>query len=308
LIFGGATGVIIDVHVHLYWPEVNADPAGWAAARGERHWSELATRVRQNGKPVQHFPSVDQLLKEMDQAGVERSVLLGWYWETAQSCEEQNAFYAECVRQHPDRLAASVTVYPPAGAGHVEREFHRAAEAGFRGVGELSPHAQRHSIEHPAFERALALAGLAGWPVNLHVTDPETRPYPGQVNTPLGDFGVIARRFPQTDFILAHWGGFRSEGLDNVYFDTAASPISHGPEVWRRGVDALGAGRVLFGSDFPLRLYPRELEGPGMGRMVEEARLALGNEGGGAEAAGTPLLPLERVLGGNAERWFGRRP
>ncbi|HZZ59074.1 MAG TPA: amidohydrolase family protein [Opitutaceae bacterium] len=288
--------MVIDAHVHLYWPALNADPGAWASARGEAHWADLATRRRKDGRPVQLFPDVGALLREMDAAGVDRAVLLGWYWETARSCEEQNAFFAECVRAHPDRLAAAVTVHPPSGAAHVEREFERAREAGFRGVGELSPHAQGHPLDHPAFARALALAGSAGWPVTLHVTDPSARPYPGQVSTPLEDFDRLAREFPATTFILAHWGGFPPWRQPNVYCDTAASPLSHGPDVWRRGVGALGADRVLFGSDFPLRLYPRLEDGAGMARAAQEARAGLAP----AEAAA--------VLGGNAARWFGRRP
>lgn len=61
---------IIDAHVHLYPPEVNRDPAGWAAACGESHWAELCTRQRKNGQAVQGFPSVDKLLHDMDAAGM----------------------------------------------------------------------------------------------------------------------------------------------------------------------------------------------------------------------------------------------
>lgn len=286
--------MVIDSHVHLYWPQVNDDPSGWAVARGETHWADLATRRRKNGVAVQSFPSVEGLLRAMEGAGVDRAVLLGWYWETARSCEEQNAFFAACIKAQPERLAACVTVFPPAGVDHVEREFRRAADAGFQGVGELSPHAQGYAIDHPAFERVLTLAGEAGWPVNLHVTDPQARPYPGQVPTPLDDFDRLAQRFPQTTFILAHWGGFPPWRHANVYFDTAASPLSHGVDIWRRGSEELGEERVLFGSDFPLHLYPRLEDGPALARVVREVRAA----GAASEAA---------LLGGTATRWFGPR-
>lgn len=52
----------------------------------------------------------------MDRAGVERAVLLGWYWEQAETCVWQNRFYGRCVREHPDRLLAYATIHP--GAGH----------------------------------------------------------------------------------------------------------------------------------------------------------------------------------------------
>ena len=67
---------IIDAHVHLYPPEINRAPAAWAGVQGELHWSTLCTRVRKNGRPVQGFPGMDELLREMDAAGIERAVLV----------------------------------------------------------------------------------------------------------------------------------------------------------------------------------------------------------------------------------------
>jgi predicted TIM-barrel fold metal-dependent hydrolase len=143
-------------------------------------------------------------------------------------------------------------------------------------------------------ESVLAWAGAAGWPVNLHVTDPAAGPYPGRIATPLADFRALAPRFPGTRFILAHWGGLLplAEGGPapaNVWYDTAASPLVHGPEIWERFLHAVGPERVLFGSDHPLHLYPRET-GSGLARFVAEARA------GGADAA---------VLGGNLLNLLG---
>ncbi|MES1194343.1 MAG: amidohydrolase, partial [Opitutus sp.] len=130
--------MVVDAHVHLYPPEVNRDPAGWAAVHGEKHWAELCTRQRKDGKPVQTFPSVDQLLRDMDAAGVSKAVLLGWYWENHATCVAQNKFYADCIRAHPDRLAAFATVQPKAGPIAFE-EAVRAMDDGLTGFGELSP-------------------------------------------------------------------------------------------------------------------------------------------------------------------------
>ena len=62
--------------------------------------------------------------------------------------------------------------------------------------------------------------------------------------------------------------------LANVYYDTAASPLMYDPTVWSRVTSLVGADRVLFGSDFPLNLYPRLDERPVMARLVDEARAA----------------------------------
>ena len=286
---------IIDSHVHLYPPELNAAPAAWAAACGEAQWAALCTRRRRDGRAVQAFPSMDELLRELDRAGIARAVLLGWYWEKPATCAWQNRFFAECVRAHPDRLAAFATLHPGAGPGQTLGELHRARDDGLIGLGELSPHAQGYAIDNPVFRAVLERAGELGLPVNLHVTDPASRAYPGRVETPLADFGQLARSFPRTTFILAHWGGmlplhdpgFSAASIPNVYFDTAASPLLYGAEVWARVLPTIGADRVLFGSDFPLNLYPALAEAPGIGRFVAEA-LA-----GGAEAG---------VLGENAAR------
>jgi predicted TIM-barrel fold metal-dependent hydrolase len=107
----------------------------------------------------------------------------------------------------------------------------------------------------------------------------------------------LAREFPRVPIILAHWGGglaFRDfpgiEGAlpSNLYFDTAASPLLYGTEVFRGAVDRVGAGRIIYGSDYPLLLYPREVRKPGFARFL-------------GEIAGAGLTEGEReaVLGSN---------
>jgi uncharacterized protein len=265
---------IIDAHVHLYPPAVNTDPAGWAAARKESLWSALCTRRRRDGSAVQGFPTIEQLLRDMDAAGIQRAVLQGWYWENHSTCVEHNTFYASCIAAHPSRLSAFATVHPEAGDAALD-EVRRAKDAGFSGLGELSPHSQQVSLEDPFWRKILQLAGELSLPVNLHVTDPASRPYPARVDTPLTDFIALAQEFPATKFILAHWGGGLAwandaAGLTNVWYDTAASPLLYGSEVWTKGA----AGRVVFGSDYPLVLYPKAEAMPGFGGIIAEAKKA----------------------------------
>lgn len=280
---------IVDAHVHLYPPEAGSEPAAWAALHGEAHWAALATRLRKNGRPVQGFASVDQLLRDMDSAGVDKAVLLGWYWENHATCVGQNKFYADCVRAHPDRLAAFATLHPKEGPAALE-EARRALADGLIGFGELSPHSQHFAIDDPVWREILALAGERKVPVNLHVTDPASRKFPGRVDTPLEDFIAMAREFPSTTFILAHWGGGlawseTAAALPNVWFDTAASSLLYGPDVWRQAKTS----RVLFGTDYPLVLYPQTETAPGFGGLIAEAK-----------AAGA----TEAVLSGNAQQLF----
>ena len=144
---------------------------------------------------MQTFPSVDQLLRDMDAAGVAKAVLLGWYWENHESCVTQNKFYADCIRAHPDRLAALATVQPRAGIVAFA-EAVRAMDDGLAGFGELSPHSQHFAIDDPVWRQILLLAAEWKVPVNLHVTDPDSKPYPGRVETPLAFFSTRNTEIP----------------------------------------------------------------------------------------------------------------
>ncbi|MBP9913650.1 MAG: amidohydrolase [Opitutaceae bacterium] len=287
---------IIDAHVHLYPPEVNRDPAGWAAACGESHWAQLCTRRRKNGQPVQGFPSVKELLNAMDAGGVTRAVLLGWYWERPETCQMQNRFYAQCVQAHPDRLSAFAAIYPRGDENEALGELGIARDSGLIGVGELSPHSQGILMHDPVLAAVLKRAGEWGMPINMHVTDPASRDYPGKIETPLEDFVALARRFPATIFILAHWGGLlplRGTAAlpDNIHYDTAASPLLYGEEIWRKVLAKIPAERVLFGSDYPLNIYPALDAEPGFARFVAEAH-----------RADVSAMRLDAIMGGNARR------
>ena len=238
----------------------------------------------------------------MDGANVERAVLLGWYWENPGNCARQNRFYARCVSLHPDRLFGFASFHPAAGRAAVLEEIRRSFGEGLVGLGELSPHSQGFPVIDPVWGGALELAAQLGLPVNLHVTDPEGRFYPGRVATPLDDFLGIARAHPRTNFILSHWGGLlplrfpEAAALQNIYYDSAASPLLYDAGIWCRFATLAGQGRVLFGSDYPLNLYPAFGAEPEMGRLVSEAK-----------ASGLADADLDALLCGNAEALLGLR-
>ena len=288
---------IVDSHIHLYPAEVNRDPAAWAAKTGEAHWATLCTRRRSDGRAVQAFPSADELIREMDLAGVERAVLLGWYWEKPETCRWQNRFFGECVQAHPGRLAAFATLHPRAGHWPALEELHRARDEGLVGIGELSPHAQGYGVDDSVFREVLTLAADWKMPVSLHVSDPERRDYPGRVATPLSDFTRLARECPATKFVLAHWGGLlplhdpAALELENIFYDTAASPLLYDEDIWKKFLSVVPEDRVMFGSDYPLNLFPKLDAAPDMTRLIAQAK-----------AAGVS----EAVLGGNAERMLAR--
>lgn len=264
---------MIDHHVHLYPPELNRDPAAWAAARGEVHWARLCLRRRKSGAPVQDFPDVDALLRALDAAGIDRAVLLGWYWERAETCEWHNRAMAEWVRAHPDRLSAWAAIQPMAPVAEIQSELRRARDDGLSGLGEFSPHSVGARHDSDGVRAALALAAAWDWRVNIHADDPLGRAYPGKVLTPAEDFFTLASEWPTVRFTLAHWaGGCDVRALRNVWVDTAAAPLTHGVAAWAlRGV-SVRPEQVLFGSDYPLRLAPGLDAAGGLAAFAAEAR------------------------------------
>lgn len=295
-----SVAMIIDCHVHLYPDAAIADSAGWAAVRGEARWAAMVGPRADGGASLQGWADEARLLRDMDAAGINRAVLLGWYWENAATCAEQNRFLAEVVRRHPDRLEACATLHAAAGSAGVRAELARCRDEGLSGVGELCPPAQGFGYDDPALAAALELAAQWRWPVNLHVTEPAGRAYPGRVETLFMELLALAARHSAVRFVFAHWGGLLpffelnravAKPLANVWYDTAASPLLYRPEVFALVTKAIGAERILYGSDYPLRLYPKTQEEPGFTRFLTEIR-----------GSGLSEAELASVLGGNWQR------
>ena len=292
---------VLDCHVHLYPPEVTADPRAWGTAQGETWWTHCVDPPGQ--RTLQGWADVNQLLRDMDRADIEKAVLLGWYWEHQATCELQNRWYAGWTRAHPDRLLAFATVQPNSGARGWD-DVRRALDAGFCGLGELLPQAQGFSFEDDRWARLVALAVECDVPINLHVSSAVAANASSKA-TPFDDFVRLVKRFPAATFILAHWGGglpfffeYKASlrrAFQNVYFDTSASSLIFDRNVFRRVVDLAGADRVLFGTDYPLLCYPRESRTPDLVRPLADAT-----------ASGLTGPELEQVLGGNLLRLLKR--
>lgn len=289
---------VIDVHVHIYAPEVIADPDGWAQSRGENHWAELVKPPI--ARPaIQGWATLDILLEDMRRDGVDRAILLGWYWENHATCLEQNRWYEEWCGRHGDRLSWFAAVQPAAGEKAVE-EARRALAAGAIGIGELSPAGQGISLRDPRFIALAEVAVEYDAPINIHVNEALGRERPGRRFDKLDDFQWLARELPQLKLILAHWGGLIPffelnravrRDLRNVFYDTAASPLLYDSRVFCLASDVIGAEKILFGTDYPLLPFPRLDGTPGFKRMADEVR-----------GSGLTMEELRLVLGENARR------
>jgi predicted TIM-barrel fold metal-dependent hydrolase len=292
---------IIDCHVHFYPEEVSADPRKWGTEHREPWWITCAAPVGR--RSIQGWATPTVLLRDMDRAGVEKCVLLGWYWENQATCDLQNRWLIDFVQAYPDRLLGFAAVQP--GAKQLALDsLERALDSGLCGIGELFPQAQGYAFSDPYFERIIEIAIDRNAPINLHVTDPLIVTTMATKATPLEDFVQLAKRFPAAKLILAHWGGglpfyelnrqLRTI-LQNVSYDCAASPLLYSSRIFRQVIDLVGADRVLYGSDYPLLVYPREQTTPEFKRFLNEV-----------VSAGLTAEEQEKVLGENLLRLIGR--
>lgn len=290
---------IVDAHVHVYPHEVAANPAEWGLARGEPGWVAC---VAPKGKlSIQGWADPDAMIADMDEAGVESCVMLGWYWERQETCELQNEWHQAWVRRHPKRLIGFAAVQPASGIRAVEA-VERALDSGLCGIGELLPKAQGYTLQNRSWRAVLELAVSRRVPITLHATDPGKGPFAGP-KTPLRDYVRLAREYPEATIILAHWGGglaFRGspDALPlppNLYFDTAASPLLYDSGVFRDAVERVGAEKIIYGSDYPLMLHPRLSRAPGFTRFLGE----IAN-------AGLAEVESAQILGSNIRRLLSR--
>jgi hypothetical protein len=103
--------MIIDMHTHLCNRDGVAQPFwdGWAevaALRVNRPLEKVQRRL-----PELWDISGDMIVRDMDAAGIDKSVLLAIDWGLARhlgnlklSIEEINKTYADAVKKHPERL------------------------------------------------------------------------------------------------------------------------------------------------------------------------------------------------------------
>jgi predicted TIM-barrel fold metal-dependent hydrolase len=192
------------------------------------------------------------------------------------------------VAQHGERLGGMLWVNPhdPTWVDEVP-----LAEAhGFRGI-KIHPVLDHYAVSRDALDDVFACARDHGWPILTH-TDVDGSPMDAQAYAPL-----IAA-YPDVVLILAHlrWGAIPiAKRHDNVFLDTTYVD----PMVVEIGLDALGAGKILFGSD--------AAEGFDVGRTPVRPRPARSYAGiiRGYRARGIPDATLERVLYENAKTLFG---
>lgn len=275
--------MIVDAHTHRYPEEVLEDPQSFAQLHKEWHWLELVSS--DNKKSLQGWSSREKMIADMDKSEVERAVLLGWYWENPETCELQNQWCSQWIARDPDRFIGFFSLHPE--LQNPIESLKRSMDLGFLGIGECHPWLQGASMQNENWMKCMEFAAAEGWPVTFHVTEPVGHDYPGRVQTPFEEFLWLARQLPELKIILAHAGGLfpfyelnpkiRPE-LKNVHYDLAACPLLYDPEIYRKLIDVVGVEKILWGTDYPLRIFPARQKEPDFitfkNLVLEEAELS----------------------------------
>lgn len=269
--------MIIDAHVHAYPDLVIADPKAFAEKHNEHHWKQLVCPAQK--KSLQGWASCQDMVDDHANGIVDHQVLLGWYWESREAADLCNHYYGELITAHPSKFSALMSL-PLLEDQRVDlAEVSRLLNMGFKGVGEVHLGVQSVDLQDESWLATLQLLEEINLPINFHITESLGRPHAGRVSTPFEDYLSIARQFPNLPIILSHGGAsipfylqntYVRQVMKNVYFDTAAIPLLYDLDVVPRIMEIVGHDRVIFGSDFPLQIYPKLSARDGRIKFIEE--------------------------------------
>jgi predicted TIM-barrel fold metal-dependent hydrolase len=229
-------------------------------------------------------PGTDAMVAVMDRTGV-RVAVLSANRAIQQDAHLGNSDTLAAVDAHPDRLAGYAVVNPWQDP---ERELDRiAGDPRFVGI-KVHPSLHHYPVTGARYAGVWSFAERTGCPVLSHTAHPSEYDQPSA-------FDAVAERHPGARIILGH-AGITPAGVDEATAVAARHPglvlevcgsQMTGPLIVDM-VQRLGAGRVLFGSDFPFIDQRMSL-----GRLVC-AELSAGD--------------LRDILGVNARRLFRWRP
>ena len=290
---------VIDMHTHMFPEELINN---WDKYARRDYYFRLLTDPKKTS--IQRYATAEEAIELADQAGVEKIVMQGWYWNDHELCKYHNDYMYELISKYPDRFEAYISINPKFGELAIE-ELERNYNRGFIGLGELGPGANGFKLEDSDFLTLMEAANHYKLPVNIHCNQTIGRDYPGKDNTPMEGFYKLAKKFPDLVLILAHLGG----GLPfyelmpevkyvfkNVYYDLAANPLVYETRSIKAVVDIVGAEKILFGSDFPLIIYPRRSKEKEFKLFIEDIR----------ENAGLNEDQWNKIMYENGEKMISR--
>ncbi len=294
--------MIIDTHTHIFPPSVRERRD--EIARTEPAFAEIYA------SPKAVMATAGELLRAMDEGGVDRSVAANFAWRDGALVDETNEYILDAASRSGGRLLPFVSLPAVGASKHGGPEFEEApsgsasdprklvrtlAAVGARGIGELRPEQSGYDLADSDEADLLAWAASAfDLTLLFHVTEPVGHLYGGKQGLTLGALYAFARSAPGVNIIAAHWGGGLPfyelmpevrQALATTYFDTSAEHLLYDASIYRRAIDLVGHEQVLWASDFPL--------------VTQASALAR------TKGAGMSDEEFAAISGGNAARLFG---
>ncbi|MEZ4861484.1 MAG: amidohydrolase family protein [Caldilineaceae bacterium] len=240
--------MIIDIHVHHTWAQPTEPP--WAFIE------ETFALAEQNG---------------IDKLGFLGAVGDYGYDPTPEGVRESNSHAAKIVERYPAHAYSFCYLNPAHDPAFIRDELDRCVlEHGMKGI-KLWIAVNAHD---PRLDVVMEGARRHKLPV-LHHAWYKSTVYVYNESTP-ADIRDLAQRHPDVPIIMAHLNGGGVRGvldikdLPNVAVDTSGSQPDAGFVEF--AVEQLGAARVLFGSDVPIRDYATQLAKVQGAKISDEAR------------------------------------
>ena len=265
----------VDAHLHVWAPAEEAERFPFAGS--------LAGSDAKNEPPLPGHAGL--LLAEMEAAGVDRAVIV-----QPGNHAFDHRYVSSVLQAHPDRFIGMLLADPdPSGAGVAQLEA-LCREEGYRGV-RFNPYLAGWGEAGMSGEVGRALyrkAGELGVPVGhmcfkglmLHLADIEALLADSPATVCILDhFGFCKAATPDSEEWRALLGLARHPQVyvkASAFFRVSAEahPYADAQRCVRALVDAFGAERVMFGSDWPVS------------RAVGEGRAAAGSETDPARKSG----------------------
>jgi predicted TIM-barrel fold metal-dependent hydrolase len=192
---------------------------------------------------------VDELVKQMDQYGIDKAVV----FSMTESID--NDYIGQSVKAHPDRLIGFATVNPWSDAA--EEELDRCAND--LGLVGLKLHPVRHGYmfdEHFLLDPIFEKCSTFGWPIIAYGA--------ADIASVPNHFEEMANTFPDIPLIMAHMGYMYETNsaidvasrTDNVYLETSGVFVRQ----VNSALNKVGASKVIFGTNTPKEEFDFSLE------------------------------------------------
>ncbi len=244
--------------------------ASYISPEGSKRWpAEYLHIFKKYRSPAVIFDgmSIEQMLEEMDSAGVDKCVLSAFYHQDTAVVSNEDV--AALVRRFPDRFVGAGTVNPLKKPMEVARECERLVKDLGMKVIRLEPYMYGDGVT------GLAPNDKHYWPVYLKCSElgaavavqvGHTGPLlPSECGRPIY-LDEVALAFPDLTLVGCHLGQPWHEEMmtlawkhPNVYIETSARTPKHWPKEFIAFAKAWGQDKILWATDYPLLSFERTL-------------------------------------------------